>query len=79
VSASNNGQEFHPAWYLNMQANPEVAVQVGREHFKAIAEEVTGPEKEALWKVVTDINKHQAEYRAKTRREIPLLWLRRLE
>ena len=31
VSASNSGQERHPAWYLNMRATPEVTVQLGRD------------------------------------------------
>ena len=79
VSASNNGQEHHPAWYLNMRANPKVTVQLGKERFTALAEDVTGAEKEALWKVVTDINKHQTEYRANTTRDIPLVWLKKTE
>jgi len=29
--ASKGGDPKHPAWYLNLVANPEVAVQVGRE------------------------------------------------
>jgi deazaflavin-dependent oxidoreductase (nitroreductase family) len=77
VSASNNGQENHPAWFLNLQDNPEVTVQTGKTRFKAIAEQVTGQEKEALWKVVTDINKHQTQYRATTERDIPLVFFRK--
>ena len=78
VSASNNGQENHPAWFLNLQDNPEVTVQTGKTRFKAIAEQVTGQEKEALWKVVTDINKHQTQYRATTERDIPLVFFRKI-
>jgi deazaflavin-dependent oxidoreductase (nitroreductase family) len=78
VSASNNGQEYHPAWFLNLQANPEVAVQTGKERFKAIAEEVLGEDKEKLWQIVTDINKHQTEYRATTERDIPLVYFRKI-
>ena len=40
VSASNSGLESHPAWYLNMQANPRVTVQLGKETFEALAEKV---------------------------------------
>ena len=77
VSASNSGKESHPLWYLNMQANPEVTVQIGRERFKAIAEDVAEEEREALWKTIVELNKHQGEYLAQANRKIPLVWLRR--
>jgi deazaflavin-dependent oxidoreductase (nitroreductase family) len=78
VSASNSGQESHPAWYLNMQANPEVSVQLGRERYRAVAEEVPDEEREALWKSIVEMNKHQGEYLAKVERKIPLVWFRRV-
>ena len=78
VSASNSGMESHPAWYLNMLANPRVTVQLGRETFEAMAEEVAADEREALWASVVKINKHQGEYLAMVEREIPLVWFRRL-
>lgn len=78
VSASNSGQETHPAWYLNMMANPEVTVQLGRDKYRAMAEEVPEEEREALWKTVVEINKHQGEYLEKVNRRIPLVWFRRL-
>jgi deazaflavin-dependent oxidoreductase (nitroreductase family) len=79
VSASNSGMETHPAWYLNMQANPRVSVQLGKERFEAIAEDVPAEEREALWASVVKINKHQGEYLAQVQREIPLLWFRRVQ
>ncbi len=78
VSASNSGQESHPAWYLNMRANPEVTVQLGRERYRAVAEEVPDEEREALWETIVDMNKHQGEYLAKVERKIPLVWFRRV-
>ena len=78
VSASNSGKESHPVWYLNMQANPEVTVQLGRERFRAVAEDVAEEERAALWKKIVQMNKHQGEYLEKTQRRIPLVWLRRL-
>lgn len=77
VSASNSGKESHPVWYLNMQANPAVSVQMGKEHYRAIAEEVPDEEREALWKTIVENNKHQGEYLEKAQRKIPLVWLRR--
>ncbi len=77
VSASNSGAERHPAWYLNMQADPNVTVQLGREKFPAIAVEVPEEEREALWQKIVEINHHQGEYLARTERRIPLVWLKR--
>ena len=77
VSASNSGLETPPAWYLNMQANPKVTVQLGRERFQAHAEAVPDEDREALWKVIVEINPHQGEYLANTGRKIPLMWFNR--
>ncbi len=77
VSASNSGKECHPIWYLNMQANPTVTVQLGRERFRAIAEDVAEGEREALWDTIVKLNSHQGEYLKKAQRKIPLVWLRR--
>ena len=78
VSASNSGKETHPAWYLNMEANPLVTVQLGTERYAAEAVEVPDEERAALWEKVVEINKHQGEYLAQTERRIPLVWLQRL-
>ena len=79
VSASNSGSDSHPAWYLNMQANPQVTVRLGRDHYRAIAEEVPDAEREVLWQAITANNKHQSGYLEKTQRKIPLVWLRRVD
>ena len=79
ISASNSGKESHPAWYLNMQSNPEVTVQMGRDHYQAVAEDVAEEEREALWEKIVELNKHQGEYLEKANRKIPLVWLRREE
>lgn len=78
VSASNSGQEKPPAWYLNMQTNPQVTVQLGKEQFEAIAEDVPEEERAELWKKIIKINHHQGEYLEKVERKIPLVWFRKL-
>jgi deazaflavin-dependent oxidoreductase (nitroreductase family) len=79
VSASNSGQEKHPAWYLNMMADPAVTVQLGEERFAALAEPVPPEELPTVWQGVVKINQHQQQYLDSTDREIPLVWLRRVE
>ena len=78
VSASNSGSDKHPAWYLNMVANPDVKVRLGQETFAASAVVVPDEEREALWQQIVDNNKHQGEYLEQTSRKIPLVWLRRV-
>lgn len=78
VSASNSGQESHPAWYLNMRATPEVTVQLGAERYRARAEDVPGQERAELWPKIVEMNKHQGEYLGKVSRTIPLVWFRRI-
>lgn len=78
VSASNSGKESHPVWYLNMQANPQVNVQMGRESYRAIAEDVADEERDSLWQTIVALNAHQGEYLEKAQRKIPLVWLRRV-
>ncbi len=77
VSASNSGQDSHPAWYHNLRANPHCKVQLGRDRYEAVAEELDAEAREAMWPVIVEMNHHQGEYLEKTDREIPLVWLRR--
>lgn len=60
VVASNGGSDRPPAWLLNLQADPEVTVRVGRSVFKATAR-VAGPEERAqLWPLVNRTNRGMA-------------------
>jgi deazaflavin-dependent oxidoreductase (nitroreductase family) len=67
----------HPQWYLNLQAQPEVQVQVRAEKFLARAETATGPERERLWGVMTTLAPVYHRYEALTPREIPVVVLTR--
>src|SRR5262245_11851077 len=44
VVASKGGAPAHPAWYLNLEANPDVEVQVRADRFKARARTATSAE-----------------------------------
>jgi len=77
VSASNSGKESPPVWYLNMQSDPAVTVQLGKQRFRATAEDVADEERRALWDSIVKLNKHQGEYLEKAQRKNPLVWLRR--
>ena len=75
IVASKGGAPEHPAWYLNLQAQPQVAVQVAAKKFKAIARTATGDERQRLWQIMADVFPPYNEYQTRTTREIPVVVL----
>ena len=55
VIASKGGDPAHPAWYLNLDADPNVTVQVKADLFEARARVAEGEERERLWKQMAGI------------------------
>src|ERR1700677_1905154 len=49
VVASNGGSDRPPAWLLNLQADPQVTIRLGRQVFGARAREATDEEQAHLW------------------------------
>ncbi len=76
--ASRGGAPQHPGWYLNLEANPEVGVQVKGDIFRARARTAEGEERERLWKKMNEIWPHYDEYQTKTTRQIPVVVLDRI-
>jgi deazaflavin-dependent oxidoreductase (nitroreductase family) len=77
VVASQGGAPAHPAWYLNLDANPEVEVQVGEEVFAATARTVDDADRARLWPRMRDLWPAYDEYQDKTERQIPVVVLHR--
>ncbi len=78
VIASNYGQDRHPTWYLNVAADPKVSVETRGERFEAEARVTQGEARAALYDRVVAANPRYATYRASTRRQIPVVALRRV-
>ena len=78
VIASKGGAPAHPAWYLNLEAQPEVGVQVKADRFSAKARTASGAEREMLWKQLVEIYHPYEKYQAATTREIPVVVLDRI-
>ncbi len=76
VVASKGGAPAHPAWYLNLEANPEVHVQVKGEKFTARAYTAAGDERAALWHMMVEVYGPYAQYQTKTDRQIPVVVLK---
>ena len=77
VVASKGGAEEHPAWYLNLSAEPDVTVQVRGDRFQAHARTAADDEKPELWKLMTARWPAYDEYQHKTARDIPVVVLER--
>ena len=77
VVASKGGAPEHPAWYLNLEANPEVDVQVKGDKFHARARTATPEEKAELWSIMTKEWPDYDNYQKKTERDIPVVVLER--
>ena len=78
VVASAMGQERHPAWRYNLEAHPEVEVQMPGERFAARAEMLTDAEKQSVWGAVRRAIPQMNVYEQRTRRNIRVFRLRRL-
>jgi deazaflavin-dependent oxidoreductase (nitroreductase family) len=80
IVASKGGEDTHPAWFLNLQANPNVEVSTkGAPKQPMIARVATSDERARLWPQVTATYKNYGGYQAKTVREIPLVILTPVE
>jgi deazaflavin-dependent oxidoreductase (nitroreductase family) len=77
IVASRGGDARHPAWYLNLAANPSVKLQVGPDKFAATAHTADAAEKKRLWPIMTKVWPAYDEYQAKTDRDIPVVILTR--
>jgi deazaflavin-dependent oxidoreductase (nitroreductase family) len=75
VVASKGGAPEHPAWYLNLQSDPDVEVQVLDHVFRATASTATGEERTRLWALMRAIWPAYDSYQEKTEREIPVVVL----
>ena len=74
IVASKGGAPKHPAWYLNLSANPTVKIQVAAEHFTREARTV-GPEKRAeYWADGKDLARLQYLSRENGPKDSPCLF-----
>jgi deazaflavin-dependent oxidoreductase (nitroreductase family) len=73
VMASYAGAPAHPDWYFNLDADPEVVIQVGEEIMTGTARTVADEDRDRVWKAMTAIWPDYDEYATKTDRKIPLV------
>ncbi len=79
VVASNNGSDRHPAWWLNLEAQPNAEIKVGPEAWTVEALVAENEAHSRLWPLLLDYNPQYAGYQDKTSRAIPVVILRRVD
>ncbi len=75
IVASRGGSVAMPAWWLNLQANPTTAVQIGTERRRVVAHEASAEEKAELWPRLVKMYGDYEVYQRRTQREIPVVIL----
>lgn len=76
VVASRGGDDRSPAWFHNLQANPDVEVRLqGKPRERMHARVATAAERGRLWPLITADHSNYADYQTRTAREIPLVLL----
>ena len=75
IVASKGGAPEPPGWYLNLQQEPEVEVQVKDRIFRARARTANADEKPDMWRTMTATWPEYDAYQSKTDREIPVVVL----
>jgi deazaflavin-dependent oxidoreductase (nitroreductase family) len=73
--ASFGGDDRHPAWYLNLRANPEVRVTTSGSTRTMIARIASKEERAELWPRITSVFEGYARYQERTERPIPVVIL----
>ncbi|HNH87325.1 MAG TPA: nitroreductase/quinone reductase family protein, partial [Solirubrobacterales bacterium] len=77
IVASKGGADEPPAWYLNLQADPTVEVQVKADKFTARARTASEEEKAGIWPQMVKQWPAYDDYQAATDRPIPIVLLER--
>ena len=75
VVASNGGNQFSPAWWLNLSSQPAAQIEIGRDRIAIKAREASAAERARLWPQFTAGYSGYAKYVTRTTREIPVVLL----
>jgi len=73
VAASNGGHDRNPAWYLNLEANPDVTIRDGKLTVRGRARVTSGAERDALYARFVETLATYRDYQEATDRPIPVV------
>ena len=72
--ASKGGHSHHPSWYLNLDADPAIELQVNADRFGAKTHTAHGEARAELWRLMCKIFPNYDEYQQRAGdREIPVV------
>lgn len=77
IIASKGGAPTNPAWFHNLQANPDTSIEFGADTIPVTASVIPQPERDERWARIIAANPGFAGYEQKTERTIPLVRLTR--
>jgi F420H(2)-dependent quinone reductase len=75
VVGSQGGAPRHPGWFLNLEANPQGEVELGRRRVPVTARRLSDEERDRIWPRLVAIYPLYEEYRRGTTRSIPVVRL----
>jgi len=75
IVASVGGMPKHPAWYLNLQADPSATIQVKGDIIEVVARTASDDDKARLWEIVNRVWPNYDVYQSRTDRVIPVVVL----
>ena len=78
VVASNGGHSKHPAWWLNLSAEPRAFIRVGGKRLGVRARELDGGERARVWDAFCAMYPGLTTYQSDTERAFPVVLLERL-
>ncbi len=78
IAATKGGAPANPDWYFNLKAHPRIDVEVGAETFPVEATELTGDERDQMWRRLVEFRPGFGEYETKTSRVFPMFRLTRI-
>ena len=79
IVASKAGADSDPAWFLNLQAAPDVRIQVRDKKYRASWRIAEGEERVRLWRKLAAFYPPYDEYQERTERRIPVVLLSPIE
>ncbi len=75
VVASQAGRPRHPLWFRNLEADPDVTVQIRGDRRRMRARTAGPQERSQLWPRLVDLYRDYDSYQSWTEREIPVVIL----
>jgi deazaflavin-dependent oxidoreductase (nitroreductase family) len=75
VITSNGGRDREPGWWLNLQADPEAEIEIGKQRRRVRAERASKATFDRLWPWFVAGLRHYEAYRRRTDRELVVVML----